>query len=69
MADRSQPPPPIDHRSMQDHYTDYILHIDVCTDTSADRPQPLLQSTIDLCKTTTLTMFYLLRNTQITSAD
>ena len=47
------PPPPINNRSMQDHYTNYISHIDVCTYTSADRPHPLLQSTIDLCKTTT----------------
>ena len=35
------PPPPINHRSMQDHNTDYISHIDICTDTSADRPHPL----------------------------
>ena len=33
-------PPPIDPRLMQDHYTDYISHIDVCKDTSADRPNP-----------------------------
>ena len=46
-------PPPINHRSMQDHYTDCISHIDVYIDTSADRPHPLLQSTIDLWKTTT----------------
>ena len=37
---RETPPPPIDHRLMQDHYTDYISHIDVCKDTSADRPNP-----------------------------
>ena len=43
---------------MQDHYTDYISHIDICTDTSADRPHPLLQLTIDLWKTTTLHQFH-----------
>ena len=47
------PPPPIDHRSLADHYTDYVAHIEECTDTSAERPHPLLQSTIDLWKTTT----------------
>ena len=52
------PPPPINHRFMQDHYTDYISHIDICTDTSADRPHPLLQSIIDLQKTTTLQQFH-----------
>ena len=54
---RDPTPPPIDRRSMQDHYTNYISHIDVCTYTSADRPHPLLQSTIDLWKTTTLHQF------------
>ena len=47
------PPPPIDHWSMEDHYTGYISHIEECTDTSADRPHPLPQLTIDLWKTTT----------------
>ena len=58
-ADRPHPPPPINHRSMVNHYTDYISHIDVCTDTSVDRPHPLLQLTIDLWKTTTLTVFHI----------
>ena len=68
-------PPPIDHRSIDDHCTEYISHIEECINTSADRPQlpppvdhrsmedhytstdrphPLLQLTIDLWKTTTL---------------
>ena len=50
---QTPPPPPIDHRCMVNHYTDYISHIDVCTDTSVDRPHPLLQLTIDLCNITT----------------
>ena len=52
-------PPPIDHRSMEDHYTDNISHIEECTDTSADRPHPVVQLTIDLWKTTTLTNFHI----------
>ena len=47
-------PPPINKRSMQDHYTDYVSHIEECTDTSGDRSHPLLQWTIDLWKITTL---------------
>ena len=48
---RQTPPhPPIDHRSMEDHYTKQVSHIEECTDTtinhtsmedyytSADRP-------------------------------
>ena len=42
MADRLHPPS-IDHRSMEDHYTYSCSHIEECTDTSADRPNPLLQ--------------------------
>ena len=38
---------------MEDHYTDYVSHIEECTDTSADRPYSLLQLTRDLWKTTT----------------
>ena len=53
-----RPPPHINHRFIQDHYTDYISHIDVCRDTSADRPHSLLQSIIDLWKTTTLWQFH-----------
>ena len=45
-ADRPHPPPPIDHRSMEDYYT------------SEDRPHCLLQSIIDLWKTTTLYKFH-----------
>ena len=53
------PPPPIQHRSLADHYTDYVANIVECTDTSVDRPPPLLQLTIDLWRTTTLTMFHI----------
>ena len=53
------PPPPSSNRSMQDCYTDYISHIDVCTDTSADRPHPLLQSSRDLWKTITPHKFHI----------
>ena len=53
-------PPPICHRSMEDHYTNYVSHIEECTGTSADRPHPsLLQSTIDLWKTITPNMFHI----------
>ena len=62
---QTPPPPPIDHRSMQDHCTDYVSQRDICTDTSADRPHPLLQLTIDLWKTTTLNMFHISKNAQI----
>ena len=62
---QTDPPPPIDHRSMEDHYTDSVSHIAECTDTSADRPHPLLQSTIYLWKTTTLTQFHIQKNAQI----
>ena len=50
---QTSPLHPIYHRSMVNHYIDYISHIDVCTDTSVDRPHPLLQLTIDLWKITT----------------
>ena len=47
------PPPPINHRSMEDHYT------------SAERPHPLLQLTIDLWQTATLNKFHREKNAQI----
>ena len=31
--DKLTPPPPIDHRSMEDHYTTLVSHIAYCTDT------------------------------------
>ena len=52
------PPPPIDHRSMEYHYTKSVSHIAECTYTQG-RCNPLLQSTIDLWKTTTLNKFHI----------
>ena len=46
-------PPPIDHRSIEYHYTTQVSHIAGCTYTKA----PLLQLTIDLWNTTTPNMF------------
>ena len=56
---QTPPPPPIDHRSLVNHYTDYVSHIDICIDTSVDRPHPLLQLAIDKWKSTTLTIFHI----------
>ena len=55
---QTPPPPPIDHRSMENHYSwgsVFPVH----------RPYPLLQLTIDLWKTTTPTMFHIQKNAQI----
>ena len=66
---QTPPPSPINHRSVEDQYTDYVSHIEECTDTSADRPHPLLQLTIDVWKTTTPTKFHISKNAQIPVAD
>ena len=45
---QTNPTSPNDHRSMEDHYTEEVSHLEECTDTSVDRPHVLLQLTIDL---------------------
>ena len=49
-------PPPIDHRCMQYHYTEYIKHIEECTYTEG-RWTPL-QLTIDVWNTATPKKFH-----------
>ena len=64
------PPPPIDHRSMEDHYTDYVSHIEDCTDTSVDRPHlSLLQLSIHFWKIITPHKFHIYHNAHIPMAD
>ena len=46
-------PPPVDHRSMEYHYTKEVSHIAECTYTKG----PLLQLTIDVWNTTTQNKF------------
>ena len=50
---------------MEDHYTDYVSHIEVCTDTSADRSHPLLQMTKHLRKAPSLHNIHIEKNEQI----
>ena len=60
-------PPPINHRSMEYHYTKQVSHIAECTYTQG-RCTPL-QLTIDLWNTTTPNKFHILQNAHIPMAD
>ena len=57
------PPPLINHSSMEHHYTKSVSHMAECTYTYG-RHTPL-QSTIDLCNTTTLNQFHVKHNADI----
>ena len=66
------PPPPVKHRLLENYYySKYVLHIEECTYTHGTlTPTLLLQSIIDLWKTTTmLNMFYIEKNAHTPIAD
>ena len=64
------PPPPIEHRSLANHYTKYVSYIAECTYMHGRLTPPcLLQLSIDLWKTTKPNRFYKEQNAHIPMAD